>query len=147
MAVSRSQRMTVVLQLANRAEEAAVNALNDSRENVERAREQLEQISRYQQEYTRQLNAKTAGLSAQNMINDRRFLQQLGQALSAQQQQILQLQQAETGCLRNWQQCYQRRQGIEKLIQSLKSAEDASAEKLLQKELDELSSLFRNRET
>ena len=139
----RSRRMAVVLRLAQRAEETAVAALRKSREQLAQARQTLQQIESYQAEYLQQLNSKTAGLSARGMINDREFLQQVGRVLATQQQQIRQLQQDEVRHLSQWQACYQRRQGVERLIERLLADETAAADRLLQKEMDELARLVR----
>ena len=141
--MTRSSRMAVVLKLARRAEEAAATHLKRSREQLQQARQTLVQIESYQTEYLQELNAKTTQLSAQGMINDRQFLQQVNRVMQTQRQQILQLQQGESRCLQQWQLCYQRRQGVESLIERLRRDESAAADRRLQKELDELSSLIR----
>lgn len=142
MARSRSQRMTIVLQLANRSEQAAALALQKSRSALDQADSQLQQIKQYQQEYVAELNAKTQKLTAQTMINDRHFLQRLSEIEITQCQQIAQLKKNESGCLSQWKLCYQRRQSIETLIARLQKEESSVVEKQLQKELDELSVLM-----
>ena len=139
----RSQRMKVVLQLAERAEEAAATTLQSSRQQLQQAEEQLQQIEDYQQHYIQELNAQNGRVSVQTLMNDRQFLQQLTGISATQRQQIEQLQQQEGQCLHNWQLCYQRRQNIENLIERLQQAENLDEEKRLQKQLDELSSLMR----
>lgn len=139
----RSQRMAVVLQLAVRTEEGAAKALEEARSHVANAVQQLQQIQAYQQDYTRELNQPRQGVSVDSIVNDRRFLTQLMQVVSVQENQLQQLQNNESNCLRNWQLCYQRRKNIERMIEGLKAGEDALMEKQLQKELDELSSLSR----
>lgn len=143
MAETRSKRMVVVLQLADRAEEGAAKILQQSRLLLQQAEEQLLQVREYQGEYIADLNAKTEKLSAQSMINDRMFLQRLGDVLAAQQQKIEQLKQSEANSLNNWKICYQRRRSIQSLIERLKVEENALTEKLLQKEMDELSSMMK----
>lgn len=146
MAIKRSQRMIVVLQMAERAEEAAAKQLEQSRAQVAQAQQQLQQVEEYQQEYVQELNRPRSGVSAYAMINDRRFLEQLHKACQGQMVQIRQLRDQEERCLRNWQQCYQRRRNIEQLIARLQQDENALLEKQLQKELDELSSVLLARE-
>lgn len=143
MAIKRSQRMAVVLQMAERAEETAAKQLEQSRAQVAQAEQQLQQVEDYQQEYLQELNRPKSGVSAYAMINDRRFLEQLHRACQAQMAQIRLLRDQEERSLRNWQQCYQRRRNIEQLIARLRQDENALLEKQLQKELDELSSVLR----
>jgi flagellar export protein FliJ len=142
MPLKRSQRMLVVLQMAVRAEEAAAQQLEQSRSQLAQAEQQLKQVEEYQQGYIQALNQPQQGVSAYSMINDRLFLQQLSVVCDSQAAQIRQLHQNEENCLRNWQQCYQRRRNIDQLIDKLKQGENALLEKQLQKELDELSSVF-----
>lgn len=146
MAVKRSQRMAIVLQMAERAEEAAARQLEQSRSQVAQAQQQLQQVEEYQKDYTQALNQPKAGVSAYAMINDRRFLEQLHRVCQSQMAQIRQLSEQEERCLRNWQQCYQRRRNIVQLIDKLKQNESALLEKQLQKEMDELSSVLLARE-
>lgn len=146
MAVKRSQRMVLVLQMAERAEEMAARQLEQSRSQVAQAQQQLTQVEAYQQDYVRALNQPQVGVSAYSMINDRQFLQQLHLVCQSQAAQIRQLRDQEERCLRSWQQCYQRRRNIEQLIGRLRHEESALLEKQLQKELDELSSVFLARE-
>lgn len=142
MAETRSKRMIVVLQLAFRAEEGAAKILQQSRHLLLQAEQQLLQVTEYQKEYITDLNGKTQKLSAQSMINDRMFLQRLGDVLITQEQKIEQLKQSETNALNNWKICYQRRRSIESLIERLKVEENALTQKLLQKEMDEFSSMM-----
>lgn len=145
MAVKRSQRMKVVLQLAVRAEEGAASQLEQGRLQVMQAQQQLQQVEEYQQGYINSLNQPKSGQSAYSMINDRRFLEQLSFVCRTQSGQIDQLRQNEENCLRNWQLCYQRRRNIEQMIEKLKQGENLLMEKQLQKELDELSAVFLSR--
>lgn len=133
--------MAVVLQLAVRTEEGAAKALEDARRQVVSAEQQLQQIQSYQQDYTKELNQPRKGVSVDSIVNDRGFLAQLMQVVNVQENQLLQLKNSEASCLHNWQLCYQRRKNIERMIEGLKSGEDAVMEKQLQKELDELASL------
>lgn len=146
MAIKRSRRMVIVLQMAEREEDTAARQLQQSRNQVAQAEQQLQQIEEYQQGYTQALNQPKAGVSAYAMINDRRFLQQLHVVCQSQMAQIRQLRDQEARCLSQWQQSYQRRRNIEQLITRLKQDENALLEKQLQKELDELSSVFLARE-
>lgn len=143
MAVKRSQRMKLVLQLAERAEEAAAQQLQLSREQLQEAEQQLQQVTEYQLEYQAQINAKLKPKHVAEMINDREFLQQLGDVEMAQQHKRRQLQQFSEQALKQWQGLYQRRKNIESLIQRLQTSENLILEKQLQKQLDELTSLNR----
>jgi len=145
MAVKRAQRMKLVLQLAERAEQAAADALQQYREKLQQAQAQLQQVADYQAEYVTQLNQKTSPKNAAEMLNDRQFLQQLSEAEQAQRERFTQLEQQQPHFLSNWRALYQRRKNIEKLIVRLRKSDDQLAEKQLQKEMDELAMLAQQR--
>ncbi len=145
MAKKRSQRMAVVIDMAERAEQEAAQTLGHAREQTAQAQQQLQQVSEYQIEYERALNKPKQGVSVQALMNDRAFLAQLVQVVNTQHAQLESFKVNEGNALHNWQLCYQRRRNIEKLIEKLKSEEDAETEKKLQKEMDELSMLSHRR--
>jgi len=145
MAVKRAQRMKLVLQLAERAEQAAADALQQYREKLQQAQAQLQQVADYQAEYVTQLNQKKSPKNAAEMLNDRQFLQQLSEAEQAQQERFTQLEQQQPHFLSSWRALYQRRKNIEKLIVRLRKSDDQLAEKQLQKEMDELAMLAQQR--
>jgi len=145
MAVKRAERMKLVLQLAERAEQEAADALQQYREKLQQAEAQLQQVAEYQAEYVDQLNQKKSPKNASEMLNDRQFLQQLSEAEQAQKERFTQLEQQQPHFLSNWQTLYYRRKNIEKLIVRLKKSEDTTTEKLLQKEMDELATLAQQR--
>jgi len=137
--VKRSKRMMLVLDMAQRAEDSAAQALQQARQATQQTEQQLQQIEQYQQDYQSQLNQPKTGVSVQALMNDRQFLAQLMGVVATQKAQLEQLRDNENSVLHNWQLCYQRRKNVEKLIDGLKSEEDAQLEKQLQKEMDELS--------
>lgn len=145
MAIKRSKRMAVVLDMAERAEKSVAQALEQAREQTNHAQQQLQQVTQYQAEYERELNQPKQGVSVQALMNDRLFLSQLVQVVTAQSGQLEQLKDSEQKVLRNWQLCYQRRRNIESLIANLKNEEDAELDKKLQKEMDELSMISHRR--
>jgi flagellar export protein FliJ len=145
MAGKRAKRMKLVLQLAERSEQEAADALQQYREKLQQAQAQLQQVADYQAEYIAQLNEKKSPKNASEMLNDRQFLQQLSEAEQAQQERFIQLERQQPHFLSNWQTFYQRRKNIEKLIVRLNKSDDELADKQLQKEMDELAMLAQQR--
>lgn len=139
MAQQRSKRMAIVLQLAEQAEQAAAEHLQQYRDQLNAAETQLQQLLDYQQEYIDQINAKQQ-LSAREMISDRSFIGQLDDAAGAQRQKLAQCHRDCDQAMLAWQQAYQKRNSIAELIDKMKLEENALMEKQLQKEIDELSS-------
>lgn len=138
-APKRSQRMQVVLQLAHKAEEAAAKQLQNSRETLQNAEAQFQQLSDYQQQYLAELNQAQGHVNMSRAMNDRQFLQQVSGLMANQKQQIEQLRATEESCLNQWRQQHQRRRNIERLIERLRHEESEQADKQLQKLMDELS--------
>ncbi len=145
MAQLRSKRMAIVLQLAERAEQDAAEKLALAREQLGGDEQQLDQLQSYRQDYISRINAKVGAQSVQQMLSDRSFVGQLEQAVEAQQHKVRQTQQNYQQHLHLWQQAYHKRSNIEELINRMRDAESQEAEKRLQKELDELSSLSHQR--
>ena len=145
MAVKSSQRLQLVLQLAEKAEQAAAADLQANAEQLLESEQQLLQVSGFHKEYVEKLNAKLAPSHASEMINDRAFLQQVGEACQAQENRYREIQQRKQALLNHWQSLHYKRKNIEKMIARLRRSEGQLADKQLQKELDELSSLSSKR--
>jgi flagellar protein FliJ len=143
MAIKRSKRMSLVLDMAIKTEQSAAEALEQARQQVAHAQQQLEQVAHYRQGYEDELNQPKKRVSVEALMNDRQFLSQLIQVVQTQTNQVQQLENNEQNCLHNWQLCYQRRRNIESLIDKLKTEENALSDKNLQKEMDELSMVLR----
>jgi flagellar FliJ protein len=139
MAEKRSKRMLLILHLAEREEQSAVDIVQKCRTHHSEAEQQLEQIREYQQEYLERINSKNTGLSAREMISDRQFIQQLASAEDAQLLTTSKARDVFDAAMAAWQQLYQRRKNIEDLIGRMRDTENQSDEKLLQKELDEFA--------
>ena len=140
--------MQVVLDLAQKAEEAAATQLRDCQQALDKAHQQQQQIEQYHQEYLSGLNNKRGPVSPASMINDRQFLQQIQAVIATQQTQIKHHEQAEEQAKSQWRACWQRRSNIEQLIDRLRQEENQLNEKKLAKELDEMAAiLFRSRQS
>lgn len=140
MAEKRSTRMQLILQLAERDEQVAVDALQQNRQQLNDVEEQLIQIRDYQREYLQRVNGKISGLSAREMITDRQLIQQLSVAEDAQLLKFGQSEKYVDMAMQYWQKLHQRRKNIEELIGKMRHTENQLEEKILQKELDELTS-------
>ena len=140
MAQKRSTRMQLILQLAERDEQVAVDALQQNRQKLGDIEEQLIQIRDYQSEYLLRVNGKVSGLSAREMISDRQLIHQLSVAEDAQLIKFNQSKKYVDMAMQYWQKLHQRRKNIEELIGKMRNSENQLEDKILQKELDELAS-------
>lgn len=145
MAIKRSKRMAVVLTLAERAEDLAAQRLQEARQQHQLEQDKLQELREYFQDYADQIDQQRQGLTAQTMMTYRHFLQQLEQSVTVQQTRVKQGEQLNERLLVEWQQLYHRRRSIAELIQRLQVSENAALEKQLQKEIDELTTLSRHR--
>lgn len=137
--MARSERMRAVLTLAERAEQQAASALKSCREQLVLEQEQLSQLQTYRGQYLQQYQSRRSGLHASEMISYSGFIQRLALVLAEQEKKLVQIQNNYTRLQEYWQREYHRRQSVERLIERLKREENASLERRLQQELDELA--------
>ncbi len=140
MAEARSKRMQVVLMLAQRREDEASDRLRDYREQVQQAKNQLQELQDYAEDYRQKVAGQKTELRIHELVSYRNFLQRLAEA---EQEQLTKLQRMLEVCdqlEQQWRQLYQQRKSLEDLIGRLKLEEGAAVEKRLQKELDEFAS-------
>ncbi len=139
MADKRSQRMGVVLMLAQRAEDEAALRLGQLQTQVLQAQEQLQQIEAYNETYKQEMLAKTTGLKVQDIVSSREFLQRLGNAALEQRQRIGQMEELLKSQRQQWQQKHHYRRSINELIERIKLSENEALERQLQAQLDEMA--------
>lgn len=139
MAERRSQRMKVVLQLAEREEQAAAARLGEQQQLLEREQAQLSQLEDYRQQYLDDYARPRQGVTAEALMSYSGFLQRLGEAVSGQQQKLAMVDQAREQCRREWEQRYHRRRSLEDMITRLQREEEAAFEQRQQRELDDLA--------
>lgn len=139
MAVKRSKRMEVVLTLAKRAEDDVAKRLGQIQQEVSQGEDQLKQLQEYNEAYKQELQAKTQGLSGQDMINSRSFLQRLGSAEQEQQGRMTQMRALQDSVRQQWHLKHHYRQSISDLIERTRKSENFVEEKRLQSQLDELA--------
>ena len=139
MAEPRSQRMQIVLMLAERHEQAAAQRLGNFREQVNAEQEQLRQLEEYAAHYLDTYGSLKTGLHAQDLISYSSFIQRLGDAKKEQQAKIARMMQVLDQLQQEWRDKHRRRESIQDLIARLRYEENDVLEKRLQKELDDLS--------
>lgn len=139
MAERRSQRMKVVLQVAEREEQAAAARLGEQQQMLERERAQLSQLQDYRQQYMDNYARPRGSVTAEALMSYSGFLQRLGEAVSGQQQKLAMVDQAREQCRLEWEQRYHRRRSLEDMIARLQREEEAAFELRQQRELDDLA--------
>lgn len=144
MAIKRSKRLGVVLNVSLKQKEAADRYLADAQLRVTQAEQQLILLQNYMLDYQREfIEAGRKGLSARNMQQHQAFLGRLERAL-VQQHETIRIAHAQLEKVRHhWNQVYQRFKGIEKLTHNAQTQEALFEEKKLQREIDELGNRFK----
>ena len=77
MAEKRSQRLKIVLQLAEKAQQDIADLMAQQQQKNADEKAQLQQLQQYSAEYQQQVAGNNKGLRSQDLINSRAFLQRL----------------------------------------------------------------------
>ncbi|MFL0797356.1 MAG: flagellar export protein FliJ [Cellvibrionaceae bacterium] len=145
--MKRSQRMNVVLQMAEREEQDSVAWLSQCRETLQAAEDQLAQMIDYEKTFALEIKEMGAqGVHPQRYQRYQLFYSQLKEAQAAFQGNIRQCEAAVEMALKGWQALHARRLNIEDLIERLCKEENDLLEKKLQQEMDELAQLAYQRQ-
>lgn len=139
MAEQRSERLKVVLMVAEREEQAAAARLGEARQQLEREEGQLAQLQEYQAQYLADYRERRRGVDARSLMSYSGFLQRLGEALGGQEQKLAQVRHHLDQCRRQWQEKYHRRRSLEDMIERMRREENGALEQRQQRELDDLA--------
>ncbi|WP_111640538.1 flagellar export protein FliJ [Marinimicrobium alkaliphilum] len=139
MAERRSKRLAVVLRLAEQQEQASAQRLADYRAQVTGEQAQLEQLQQYAEGYLDDYGQRRTGLRGADMIAYSGFIRRLMEAQDEQRRKLDAMAQTLARLQTDWQEKYQHRQSVARLIERLLKEENQADERRLQKELDEFS--------
>lgn len=139
MAQTRSSRMAIVLNLAQKEEENAAQSLNIARQQLLSEQEQLQQLDDYRNQYLADYSVSSAPRNAQQLINYSSFIQRIDQLKLEQSQKVERAERVVVKAQTVWQQLYQKRKSIADLIERYKVEEQLAIDKKLQKEIDDLT--------
>jgi flagellar export protein FliJ len=134
-----SQRLTILLRLAQMREEAAARQLGKASAQLSAAEQMSEQLASYEGEYHNSYLQRGASepLSRQQLLNYQGFFQQLEQARSSQQQAIAQRAAEREQVRQQWLAQHARRRLLGQIRERRQLTESQQAEKRLQGELDD----------
>ena len=139
MAKPRSQRMHIVLTLAQKAEDDAAQKVKEQADLLKQEIRQLDELKSYSGQYLQAYANLRAGVTAQEMINYSGFISRLADAIKEQENKKERIQQGLDKLKLVWTEMHQKRKTLNDLIDRLKKEESTALEKLLQKEMDELA--------
>ncbi len=140
----RSQRLELVLNLAEKKKQQADQFLANSRQSLAQSQATLAQLDRYLLEYRQlYLGANAGGATGAQLQTQQAFIQKLEAARLTQIQAIEHQTRELEAVEKHWQAMFARFKGIEKLTEQVRRSEIAEQEKSLQKQLDERAQLHR----
>lgn len=140
----RSQRLGVVLDLAERKKQQADQLLAASRARVEKDQQAIEQLQAYLADYQQQYEeAGRQGFGIARLEVYQSFIRKISTAL-LQQKQAAQMNLNELEIVeRHWTQCYGQVVAMGKLVDKARTQEQQAEDKKLQQQLDERSQLIK----
>lgn len=141
----RSQRLQVVLDLAERKKKQADQLLAASRARVEKDQQAITQLKAFLADYQRQYeDAGRQGFGIARLEVYQSFIRKITTALQ-QQERALQMNQNELKIVeRHWTQCYGQTVAMDKLVDKARTQEQQIEDKKLQQQLDERSQLIKS---
>jgi len=146
MAVKRSDRLQVVLSVAERKRQEADRFLADAQKRVHQGEVGIQQLQGYLREYQQQFTASgQQGLSIGALQSQQAFMQKINTTIYEQERALQQAREQLQQVRIYWQQTYARQKGIERLIRKAREEEQQQSERKLQQEIDERSQHVRPR--
>ncbi|KPG84590.1 MULTISPECIES: flagellar export protein FliJ [Pseudomonas] len=140
MAVSRAARLAPVVEMAEKAEKAAVQRLGYFQGQVKVAESKLADLNAFRLDYSQQWIVRgSTGVTGQWLLGFQGFLAQLDTAVDQQRQSLVWHQNKLDKAREEWQQAFARVEGLRKLVQRYREEAQRLEDKREQKLLDELS--------
>lgn len=143
MAKRRSERLKVVLKVAEHHEREAAGYLAQYQQQLAAERLQLGQLEEYRGSYLREYGDTSVVHTAADMTRYSDFIRRLVGAIDEQVRKVESAREQCEKVQQYWQQRRHKRKSLESLIERLSLTESAELDRKLQKELDELASLNR----
>ncbi len=125
--------------VAERKEREAAQQLGEFQQLVAAERDQLEQLQTYRQQYLSDYGRSQTHLDTVQMERLSGFIYRLGGVIDEQQAKLVNLQKQLDILRQHWQLRHHQRGAIADLVERLARAEDAEAERQLQKLIDDMS--------
>ena len=140
MALSRAARLAPVVDMAEKAEKAAVQRLGYFQGQVKVAQSKLADLHAFRLDYSEQWIVRgSTGVTGQWLLGFQGFLAQLDTAVDQQRQSLVWHQNNLEKAREAWQQAFARVEGLRKLVQRYREEAQRAEDKREQKLLDELS--------
>jgi len=126
--MKRSQRLQTIIDLHQRQENDALQALGRSRQQLAAQQSQLDNLQQYRLEYQQKLGVRQQqGMNVSQLLEFRAFADKLDKAIEGQQQTVLKQERDVRSAQAKWEECHQRTKSLKKLAE-LAVAEEAKIE-------------------
>ena len=138
--MTRSKKLQAVVKHVDKNEQSALKAVAISQQLLQQHLNQLQQLKDYKNEYANKHSSeKGVSYSALQLQEFNRFLNQLSDTIS-QQQQIVAMAQREVDLKRqSWKVTRSRSDAMHKMVDRMQASELQKAEKIEQKYMDEVA--------
>lgn len=136
---SKSDRLKIVLDVAKRNEQKALDALAAKRRYRDQQQEQLDGLKSYYDQYmsTMKANMGEGAMSVHSLQTYQSFVSQIDHATEHQKNTLQIAQQEFDLALQNWTNYHQKQKGMADLIERYKSEEEVKRDKKEQKQLED----------
>lgn len=134
---SRADRLQIVLELAEQAENDAADIFNKARSQHEREHIKLNDLANYCSDYQTSLASASGLQTAESIVRSRGFLSQLVEAKRQQQQIVTQFLKLADQKKQIWHKAHLKHRAMKDLIQRLREDEQKILSKQEEKMLDE----------
>jgi flagellar FliJ protein len=136
--MSRLKKMAPILELAERGEHQAAQALGAGRQRLESACSALDNLQGFRSSYAGRFEqAGRQGLSVHRLNEFRSFLHKINKAIAEQERTIQQIETEIEALRRVWEEAHRKVLGMQKLVAKLSAAEQAQEQKREQVEQDD----------
>lgn len=135
--MSRAKRLNLVLDIAERAENKAAEAFELARRMWQEDQEKMADLQRYYEDYEQTFSRPAVRLRAQEIVQQRSFLQQLAEALRQQGQIVERRRLIADNKQMDWRTAHLKRRALQELIERVKADEQKVLTRKEQKMLDE----------
>lgn len=137
MAAKRSARIAIVVELAQRKQDAAAARLREAQQIVALQIQKLQELNGYYDFYAQQAVGQHSGLRASTLSRSRTFLEKMYQAINSQKQQLMLAEHQTLEAREVWHQSYLKLQSLHELQQRYRAEESVEMDRREQRAIDE----------
>ncbi|WP_097460327.1 flagellar export protein FliJ [Mangrovitalea sediminis] len=136
--VKRSERLDIVLQLAQRKEDEALERMSGAQRVWQAETLRLGELTQYHVDYQNQIRSASRGqVSASQLQSWQHFVSRLADAIAQQQQRVAVALDHFEQLRAVWRETYERRRGMERHIEACRQQEQYEEGRREQRQLDE----------